>query len=371
MVKNSPERRSESGPQSSPLRGPASVSAKMGPRPSTLDELLSPWEEFRRVIPLVSLKSLLHRPHPSVPKVAVLMCTMQAQHFLAHQLNSIATQTHPAWAIWASDDGSDDHTHAILEYYQSHWGEDRLSIHAGPAVGSTANFLSLTCRADIDADYFAYADQDDVWEADKLERAVAWLKTVPEDVPALYGSRTLLVDARNQHLGYSVLFNRAPSFRNALVQSIAGGNTMVFNRAARDLLRRAGDNVEAITHDWWAYMLVTGCGGQVHYDPYPTVRYRQHDNNQFGANQTLGAHARRALLLLQGRFRGWVDANVRALQKVQHLMTPENQQVLEDFNTARKRWIGARLLGLKRTRIFRQTTLGNLGIVAAALINRL
>jgi hypothetical protein len=112
------------------------------------------------------------------------------------------------------------------------------AIHAGPAEGSTANFLSLTCRADIDADYFAYADQDDVWESDKLERAVNWLKTIPEGVPALYGSRTLLVDARNQHIGYSPLFEREPNFRNALVQSIAGGNTMVFNRAARDLLRR-------------------------------------------------------------------------------------------------------------------------------------
>lgn len=241
-------------------------------RRSAVEELLSPWEEFRRVIPLVSLRSLIGRPHHAVPKVAVLLCTMQGQHFLAEQLNSIATQSHPSWAIWASDDGSDDHTHAILEYYQSHWGEDRISIHAGPAIGSTANFLSLSCRVDIDADYFAYADQDDVWESDKLERAVEWLQSVPPEVPALYGSRTLLVDARNQHIGYSPLFERAPDFRNALVQSIAGGNTMVFNKAARDLLRQAGDNVQAVTHDWWAYMLVTGCGGVVHYDPYPTVR---------------------------------------------------------------------------------------------------
>ncbi len=338
---------------------------------SPIQDLLSPWEEFRRIIPLVSLKSLLHRSHPAVPKVAVLLCTMQAQHFLAHQLNSIATQTHPAWAIWASDDGSDDHTHAILEYYQGHWGEERLSIHAGPAVGSTANFLSLTCRADIDADYFAYADQDDIWEADKLERAVAWLKTVPEDVPALYGSRTLLVDARNQHLGYSPLFTKAPSFRNALVQSIAGGNTMVFNRAARDLLRQAGENVAAITHDWWAYMLVTGCGGQVHYDPYPTVRYRQHSNNQFGANQSVAAHMLRARLLLQGRFRGWVDANVSALQRVQHLMTEENREVLDNFVRARQRHLLRRLVELRRTGVFRQTVLGNLGLLAATTINRL
>ena len=56
---------------------------------SAVEELLSPWEEFRRVIPLVSLQSLIGRPHPAVPKVAVLLCTMQGQHFLAEQLLSL------------------------------------------------------------------------------------------------------------------------------------------------------------------------------------------------------------------------------------------------------------------------------------------
>lgn len=350
--------------------GPARTKAGR-PSQSPLDTLLAPWEEFRRVIPLVSLKSLGIRPHASVPKVAVLMCTMQGQRFLPEQLNSIAIQGHPRWAIWASDDGSGDHTHAILEYYQSHWGCDRISIHDGPAEGSTANFLSLTCRADIDADFFAYADQDDVWESDKLERAVEWLQTMPTDVPALYGSRTLLVDARNQHIGYSPLFTKAPGFRNALVQSVAGGNTMVFNRAARDLLRQAGESVEAITHDWWAYMLIAGCGGAVHYDPYPTVRYRQHEGNQFGSNANLRAQASRARQLLQGRFRGWVDANLRALSQVHHLLTPENQRVLDAFVQARRQPLPLRLLGLRRAGIFRQTVLGNAGLTAAALINRL
>jgi hypothetical protein len=49
--------------------------------------------------------------------------------------------------------------------------------------------------------------------------------------------------------------------------------------------------------------------------------------------------------LLQGRFRGWVDANLRALQRVRHLMTPENQRVLDDFVQARQRGCRARLLG--------------------------
>ena len=87
-------------------------------RLTSLQDLIAPWEEFRRVIPLVSLDSLLHERHAAVPKVAVLMCTMQGQRFLAQQLNSIATQGHARWAIWASDDGSADHTQAILEYFR-------------------------------------------------------------------------------------------------------------------------------------------------------------------------------------------------------------------------------------------------------------
>ena len=338
-------------------------------RLTTLQDLIAPWEEFRRVIPLVSLDSLLHERDATVPKVAVLMCTMQGQRFLAQQLNSIATQGHARWAIWASDDGSADHTQAILEYFQAHWGEDRLSIHSGPAEGSTANFLSLTCRADIEADYFAYADQDDVWEADKLERAVAWLQSVPEDVPALYGSRTLLVDARNQHIGYSPLFQQPGGFRNALVQNIAGGNTMVFNRAARELLRKAGDNVSAVAHDWWAYILISACGGRIHYDPSPTVRYRQHGLNQFGANRSVTAQASRLRQLLQGRFRGWVDTNLAELQRVRHLMTPENQSVLDQFARARHQRLLPRMAGPRQAGVYRQTLWGNLGLTIAALIS--
>jgi len=328
------------------------------------------WDEFRKVIPLVPL-----HPRPSLevtpPKVAVLMCTMQGQRFLAEQLNSIATQTHPNWEIWATDDGSDDHTHAILEYYQDHWGEGRVSIHSGPAEGSTANFLSLTCRADIDTEFFAYADQDDIWEADKLERAVKWLQTVPRHIPALYGSRTQLVDERNQYLGYSPLFERSPSFENALVQNVAGGNTMVFNRAARDLLRRAGDQVSVVAHDWWAYMVVTGCGGRVHYDPYPTVRYRQHGNNQVGSNQSWRARLVRLRLLMRGRFRMWTESNVNALQSIAPMLTPVNREVLKEFGESRHGAWYRRLGGLWVSGVYRQTTLGNLALIAASLLRRI
>lgn len=246
-----------------------------------------------------ALQNASDRPAGAQPKVAILLCTYHGQHYLAEQLDSFAAQTHRHWEVWASDDGSVDDTHSILLGYQQNWPSGRLSIHNGPAEGFAANFLSLTCKASIEADYYAYSDQDDVWEVDKLERAVNWLQTVPEDIPALYCSRTRLVDANNNEIGVSPLFTKPPSFANALMQNIGGGNTMVFNNAARNLLREAGENIPIITHDWWAYMVVTGCGGQVFYDTEPTLRYCQHNGNLVGMNATWPARFKRIRMLFK------------------------------------------------------------------------
>ena len=86
---------------------------------------------------------------------------------------------------------------------------------------------------------------------------------------------------------------------------------------------------------------------------------------------SLKAQAERGMELLRGRFRGWVDANLRALQRVRPLLTPENQRVLDEFQRARRRHVLARLQGLHRAGVYRQTRRGNIGIVLASLINRL
>lgn len=305
------------------------------------------------------------------PKVAILLCTYHGQHYLADQLDSFAAQSYPNLKIWASDDGSQDDTRAILEAYQGKWGEDRLSVQFGPSAGFAANFLSLVCNSGIQADYYAFSDQDDIWEADKIQRAMDWLQTIPEDVPALYCSRTRLVDADNRDIGLSPLFGRPAGFANALIQNMGGGNTMVFNDAARGLLREAGENVDVVTHDWWVYLVVSGCGGKVFYDTYPSLRYRQHDCNLIGVNSGWYARLVRIRMLWQGRFRNWIDQNIRALQPLRLKLTPENRRILDQFSTARNQWLLPRLVGFKRSGIYRQTWLGNLGLVAAAIFRKI
>jgi hypothetical protein len=187
----------------------------------------------------------------------------------------------------------------------------------------------------------------------------------------VYGARTRLIDEDDHVIGLSPLFPHPMSFANAIVQSVAGGNTMVFNHAARALLMEAGPDLDIQTHDWWLYILATGCGGLLHYDPVPKVGYRQHPKNIVGSNLGWMPRLRRAYRLLIGRFRRMNDRNFVALRRVRHRMSPEALAVLDEFDRARNAWLLPRIIGIRKSGVYLQTTIGNLGLIAATLLKKL
>ncbi len=320
------------------------------------------------VVSFTQKSEVLRAHEPCSARVAVLMCTYNGQRFLAEQLDSIGRQLHCDWIVAVSDDDSQDATLNTLQNYRERWGDEKLSVWPGPGRGFAANFLALTCNRQIEADFYAWADQDDVWYEDKLQAALAWLQTVPKDIPALYCGRTELISEDGRLIGRSPLFCRPPAFVNALVQNVGGGNTMVFNQAARKLLQEAGESLDIVSHDWWAYLLVTGVGGRVFYDPRPFVRYRQHDANFVGANSSWSARMVRLRMVFQGRFSRWSEQNIAGLETVRHRLCEENRVALAHFKTARDQGLLGRLISLRRSGVYRQTLLGNLGLILAALL---
>lgn len=307
----------------------------------------------------------------SIPKVIILMATYNGERYLAEQLDSICAQTHKNWEIWVSDDGSSDSTRQILSDYQARLGEDIIHIHEGPHKGFAANFLSLVCKKNLDATYYAYCDQDDIWTTNKLERAINCLKITPDNLPALYCGRTNLVNENGNTIGYSPLFQKKPSFLNAIIQNIGGGNTMVFNKASLNILQEAGKTINIVAHDWWTYLVVTGAGGVTFYDPQPTLLYRQHESNMIGGNIGWYARVSRLSMLFKGRFKTWNDLNFNALLSIKHRLTIENKLVLDAMLSARSRSLVFRMIKLKEIGIYRQTFLGNIGLIAAAFFNKM
>jgi glycosyltransferase involved in cell wall biosynthesis len=298
------------------------------------------------------------------------MAVFNGADHIAEQIDSIEAQGHPNIDVWVSDDGSSDQTLDILQSYQESWSKGHFDIKKGPQQGFAANFLSLACDPTIQADFFAYSDQDDIWLRDKLTRALRFLEE-HTDKPALYCSRTSLVDESGKPFErMSPLFKWPPSFANALVQSLAGGNTMVMNDKARALLVRVGPQ-DIVSHDWWTYMLVSGAGGEVLYDPEPTVLYRQHSNNEIGANTGYFARLKRLSMLMKGSFSEWNERHINSLGKVRDLLHPASQKTLDAFKIARETNVLRRLNLLRKSGVYRQTSQGNMALWIAAILGKI
>lgn len=308
---------------------------------------------------------------PSTNSLAIIMCTYNGAEFLQEQLNSFSNQTFKNWKLFVYDDGSTDTTKDLIKRYQQQSAHEVVWSVNPQQMGFAKNFLNAICITPTDFDFFALSDQDDIWCEAKLERAVAYLQTIPQTTPAVFCSRTRLIDANGNHIGLSPLFKKAPSFCNALVQSIAGGNTFVFNRAARDLIAVAGKDVNIVSHDWWIYQLVSGAGGMIHYDSHPEVLYRQHGSNLIGTNKGIGAKFTRLKLALQGNFKSWNDKNLNALDSCSQLLIEHNRKILHDFITVRKLSLIPRLIGLIKVGIYRQIMIDNLALFIAGVMNKI
>lgn len=309
---------------------------------------------------------------PQNASVAILLCTYNGEKFLADQLRSIQEQEHAHWVVYASDDGSSDRTLEILQEFQSRWPAGKLNIRKGPQQGFCHNFLSLACDPHIAADYYAFCDQDDVWLADKLTVALQAANVALQDAPSevfLYCGRTQYVTKTLEPCGMSPLFVFPPSFRNALVQSIAGGNTMVFNLAAKHLIEKVGP-VDVPLHDWWVYQLISGAEGLIVYDPVPHLLYRQHEEAQVGGSYSIFSVVKPVMMLLRGRFRSWNTKNTAALEQAIGSLSKSNQEILRLFEKIRNASLKDRIRLIEVCGVYRQTYRGTMSLLLATIFKR-
>ena len=304
------------------------------------------------------------------PKVVILLATRNGAEFLREQLESYRAQTHSNWELLVSDDGSTDRTVDIVNEFAQRVPQ-RVVVRQGPQQGFWQNFVSLVRSDEIAGDLFAYSDQDDIWFPEKLAKAVEWFRSLSVDQPALYFTRTELIEGDGSPAGFSPLFKRAPMFQNALVQNIGGGNTMVFNLSALAALRATPVDAALISHDWWTYQVVTGVGGFAHYDPWPSLKYRQHGRNLVGSNIGLKARLIRMMAFGSGRVVMWNDVNLNVLSRMRARPSRRNAATLDDFASARYAFWPRRLYLIRRSGVYRQSTLENIGLLVGALFGRL
>jgi len=204
----------------------------------------------------------------------------------------------------------------------------------------------------------------------KLSHTIKKMSKLDLSRPALYCARTTYVSSDAQKiLGQSNLFSKPPSFKNAIVQSIAGGNTMAFNNALKNIVSQFKD-VEVASHDWWLYILNELFEGETFYDSKSTILYRQHSNSLIGGNIGMISKLRRLKMFLRGFYRNYNSIHLGILSKINVPLSRAHFKIINDFSIKRDKAISERISMIGDLGLYRQTWDGQLALYLGAIIHK-
>jgi rhamnosyltransferase len=238
-----------------------------------------------------------------IPKLAILLAAHNGVEFIKRQIESILMQKNVDFLIFVSIDRSTDDT----ESYLANWAlsESRLRLLSfGQRFGCAgSNFFHLILDTDFSKfDYIAFSDQDDIWDENKISRAIDLLVTnnysgYSSNVTAFWpDGKSRLINKSQPQVEWDYLFESAgPGCTFVLTQSLA--------LALQAFIRNHPGEMQSVwLHDWFTYAFARANGYRWTIDSQSTMQYRQHVHNQVGVNLGFKAFKHRVAFILSRKW---------------------------------------------------------------------
>lgn len=237
-------------------------------------------------------------------KIAVLLASYNGTKYIKEQINSILNQKKVEVTIFISDDLSIDNT---LEYLQNIYPNEMRIVYLESNQkfgGAAKNFYRLIKDVDFsDFDYISLSDQDDIWYDDKLIRAISIIEKKQIDV---YSSNVLafwengkevLIDKSQPQKRYDFLFSSAGPGCTYVMKKrfLIDFKNKMFKK--KSLLKKID------LHDWLLYAYARTNNYKWFVDIVPSMLYRQHSSNEFGANSGFETFKKRWIKARRGWYR--------------------------------------------------------------------
>jgi rhamnosyltransferase len=257
-----------------------------------------------------------------LPKVAVCLAAYNGVTHLSQQIESILSQINVDVTLYISVDKSTDGTEDLVDQYAK--ANSRIiRLSHGEILGSAAsNFFRMLIGIDISKfDYVSFADQDDIWDTDKLIRHIEIAKNnnadgVSSNVMAFWpDGRKRLINKAQAQKSLDYLFESAGPGCSFLM------TPWLIGKVREVLLEDTNPARNAALHDWLCYAVCRAYGHKWVMDSVPSVQYRQHQYNVLGANVGLKAKLARLVKLRQGWYRSEVSKVVEVCYRIKP--TPE------------------------------------------------
>ena len=297
-------------------------------------------------------------------KIIVVLSTYNGEKHIVKQLDSIFEQLGVNLICYIRDDGSSDSTVKVIqEYSKTH----RLIIDVGENLGHEFSFMKAL-RDAPKGDYYAFADQDDIWFPDKLKNAVEMLIPYGDCKATMYHCNRISVFEDLSPLPHQM--KRVPhplNRQNAITQEYAQGCTIVMNNAARELVCRYQPE-KRYFQDYWCGMLCY-LFGTVLYDERPQMYHIS-----YGTNTSTEGH------LLKGwwkRFAFFFNKTTAYYAPAQELLEGYSDLLNEDdkvFLNRVKKYkhnINAKFYLLFSPKFRRESIIGTISLKIAILFNKI
>lgn len=261
-------------------------------------------------------------------RVYVMLSAYNGEAYIEQQMDSILNQQGVEVKLLVRDDGSTDNTIRILRTYEKQYAN--ISLSEGENLGYIRSFLWLVsqCPAEKGA-FYAFSDQDDIWDVDKLQAAVLKIKETKKQGAVLYYSDLEVVDQDGKFI------RRANSWEGKITKYMISvfigirGCTMVYNDELQKMLRAAPPK-DVFGHD--TYIALTAFWlGTVIYDQTPYIRYRQTGKNLSVTGVSGWDHLKKNFIYLRRRLTVRSHMHERNAKELLSHYGSENYAALKDL----------------------------------------
>lgn len=216
-------------------------------------------------------------------RVAVIMSTYNGEKYIKEQIDSILRQTGIEVELFIRDDGSEDETVDIIKKYEKQ--QDNVHIEVGTNIGFRQSFMQRLLGVE-GFEFYAFSDQDDFWEKDKLHQGCLKLQEIKSNIPAVYYSNLKVADENLNVYRTTKLQKRKQSLESLTMRRSIAGCTMIFNKCLWQKIANVGitNNMLKRGHDSFIMSLCYAIGGTVVCDTNAYIIYRQHSLNTSGSS---------------------------------------------------------------------------------------
>ncbi len=267
-------------------------------------------------------------------KIAVLLAAYNGKNWILEQLNSILKQDKVNVDIFVSVDLSNDGTYNILLDLKKKYDNIKILDYGEKFGGAAKNFYRLIKDVDFSKyNFISFSDQDDIWYPHKLYKGISKIElkdidAYSSDVKAFWkNGKTKLIKKSYPQKKYDYLF-----------QSAGPGATYILRadiliKFKKFILRNWKQVNEIDLHDWLIYAYCRAEGFNWLIDSDVGMLYRQHRDNEFGANSSISSYINRFSLIKNG----WYFGQVFRISKILDLNPPNRLFIFSNFMQIRRK----------------------------------